>query len=202
MPGWLIAWTSEHGVQLGALLGTALVLIIGTTVVVAARRGLLRLLTGVHPRIRLSYGTTLLITRAVSAVLWIVVALVVLNVWGIDAAGLWTSLVSIATLIGVGFLATWTMVSNVTATFFLTIWRPFHLGDDVEILPENLKGRVVDRNMMFTVLREERGTGIQVPNNLFFQKMFRVKENAEQYVFPFPDQNAAPMNVADRRSAG
>jgi small-conductance mechanosensitive channel len=42
------------------------------------------------------------------------------------------------------------------------------------MLPENLKGRAVDRNLMFTALREEGGTILQIPNNLFFQKMFRV----------------------------
>ena len=56
----------------------------------------------------------------------------------------------------------------------LAIWRPFRLGDNVELLPENLKGRAIDRNLMFTVLREDSGALLQVPNNLFFQKMFRV----------------------------
>ena len=76
-----------------------------------------------------------------------------------------------------GFLATWAMVSNVTASLFLTIWHPFRLGDTVELLPENLKGRAIDRNLMFTVLREESGSVLQVPNNLFFQKIFRVSGN-------------------------
>ena len=46
--------------------------------------------------------------------------------------------------------------------------------DTVELLPENLKGRAVDRNLMFTVLAEDDGSFLQVPNNLFFQKIFRV----------------------------
>jgi small-conductance mechanosensitive channel len=58
--------------------------------------------------------------------------------------------------------------------FFITIWRPFHLGDNVELLPENLKGRVIDRNLMFTVLSEDSGATLLVANNLFFQKIFRV----------------------------
>jgi len=44
---------------------------------------------------------------------------VLLDIWGVGIAGLWTFLVSVITLIGVGFLATWTMVSNVTASLFL-----------------------------------------------------------------------------------
>lgn len=44
-------------------------------------------------------------------------------------------------MIGVGFLATWTMVSNVTASVFMAIWKPFHFGNTVEVLPEKLEGR-------------------------------------------------------------
>jgi hypothetical protein len=49
----------------------------------------------------------------------------------------------------------------------------------VSLLPEDLKGRVVDRTTMFTVLREESGATLMIPNNLFFQKIFRVDENRE-----------------------
>jgi len=93
-----------------------------------------------------------------------------------DCGGL---LVSATAVIGVGFLATWAMVSNFTASFFLTIWQPFRLGDTVILLPDNTGGRVTDRNLMFTVLREQDGSVINVPNNFFFQKIFRVVSAAE-----------------------
>jgi small-conductance mechanosensitive channel len=110
----------------------------------------------------------------VTITLWLVALLLVLDLWGIGVGGLWTLMVSVATIIGVGFLATWAMVSNVTASLFLAIWRPFRLGDTVELLPENLKGRAIDRNLMFTVLREDGGSFLQIPNNVFFQRIFRV----------------------------
>jgi len=69
------------------------------------------------------------------------------------------------------------MISNFTASFFLVLWRPFHVGQIVEMLPENLKGRVIDRSLMFTTLSEESGSVLQIPNNLFFQKIFRVSGN-------------------------
>jgi len=69
------------------------------------------------------------------------------------------------------------MTSNFTASFFLALWRPFHVGQTVEVLPENLKGRVVGRNLMFTTLSEESGSVLQIPNSLFFQKMFRVSND-------------------------
>jgi small-conductance mechanosensitive channel len=53
----------------------------------------------------------------------------------------------------------------------------------VEVLPENLKGQVIDSNLMFVVMREDSGTVIQIPNNMFFQKMFRVTGSGDLSFF-------------------
>ena len=116
--------------------------------------------------------TNLIISRSVAAALWILTAFMILNLWGVGLGGVWALLVSVVTVVGVGFLATWTMISNITANFFL--WRPFHFGETVEILPENLKGRVADLNSMFKALREESGNVLWIPNNLFFEKIIKV----------------------------
>jgi small-conductance mechanosensitive channel len=76
-------------------------------------------------------------------------------------------------VIGVGLLAVWTMVSNITASLFIWIWRPYELGETIEMLPNNVKGRAVDRSLMFTTLREADGTLLMIPNNQFFQNVIR-----------------------------
>jgi hypothetical protein len=145
--------------------------LLGASVVIVLLKGLLRGWLGrVEPRLRLRYETVLTITRAVSGALWVIVGMLVLEIWGISLGGFWTLLVSAATIIGVGFLATWTMVSNITASLFLAIWRPFRLGDSIEVLPENLKGRVIDSNLMFVVVRED-GALIQI--RTICSQMFR-----------------------------
>jgi small-conductance mechanosensitive channel len=47
------------------------------------------------------------------------------------------------------------------------------MGDRIEIPADELKGRVIDLNLLFTTLREEDGSLLQVPNNFFFQKAIR-----------------------------
>jgi small-conductance mechanosensitive channel len=149
-------------------------LLVGVACVIILVNHLLKnLLAPAGARVGLRAGTITSFGRVITITLSFV-ALLLLDLWGVGVGGLWTVLVSAVTIIGVGFLATWAMVSNVTASLFLTIWRPFRLGDTVELLPENLKGRAVERNLMFTVLREEGGSVLQIPNNLFFQKIFRV----------------------------
>jgi small-conductance mechanosensitive channel len=179
----IAAWLDQHHVSLTTVVVTLAVLI-GASIALAKLNRLLRGWAGyLEARLHLPYETVMTFTRAITAVLWLIVGIIVLDIWGVGVGGIWTVLVSAATVIGVGFLATWTMVSNVTASFFMTLWRPFRHGDTVELLPENLRGRMVDRNLMFTVLREDSGSVIQVPNNLFFQKMFRVTDGDERSLF-------------------
>jgi small-conductance mechanosensitive channel len=172
----IVQWLDRHDVKATTLLITAVLLIGASIVIFLLKRLLQNWLRRVEARLGLPYEAVLTVTRVISSALWVITVLVILEIWGIGVGGVWTVLVSAATLVGVGFLATWTMVSNITASFFIMIWRPFRLGDTVEILPESLKGRVVDRDLMFVVLREEAGSALRIPNNLFFQKMFRVSD--------------------------
>lgn len=105
--------------------------------------------------------------------LGLLLLVLLLRAWGIDVSVLWTTFVGMLTVIGVGLLATWTMVSNVTARFFIWFWQPARLGQRIEIFPENLCGRVIEENLMFTELRQEDGQIIVIPNNLLFQRVIR-----------------------------
>src|SRR5258708_18925065 len=168
-----------------AVAGTVVIVLVGLAGSVYRNRAWSRVLLGSLLRLRLPSETTVLFTGALSSLLWLSAGLLVLDVWGISVGGIWTVLASVAAVIGVGFLAVWTMVSNITANLFITIWHPFRLGATVEVLPANLRGRGIDRNLMFTVMRAASGPPLQIPNNLFFQKMFRVFASHEQYLFEF-----------------
>ena len=179
----LIAWLNKSNVSFLTVSATIALLVATAIAVLLINRLLRQLIRRIESRLQLPYETLLTVTRFSTGSLWLVAFLLVLNLWGVGVGGVWTLLASAVAVIGVGFLAVWTMVSNVTAGFFITVWRPFHLGQTVEILPEALKGRVIDRNMMFTALREEGGSVLHVPNNLFFQKIFRVTDGSKRSLF-------------------
>jgi len=181
----LLAWLSSYGPRIEIVLETAAIVIAAFVAGAWVSRMLRRSLIERSRHRRIPYETVLLLTRGATAFVWVGAGILALDLWGFSVTGLWAFLVSISTVIGVGFLATWTIISNVTANLLIAIWRPFHLGDTVEIIPENVKGLVVDRNMMFTALRERPGTTLRVPNNLFFQKLFRVTEQSDQSMFEF-----------------
>ncbi|HTX65361.1 MAG TPA: mechanosensitive ion channel domain-containing protein, partial [Opitutaceae bacterium] len=46
-------------------------------------------------------------------------------------------------------------------------------GDEIEFAGEPVRGRVVDLNFVYTTLRSADGSVLQIPNNLFFQKVLK-----------------------------
>ena len=176
---------TKYDVHIDRVVETVLLLMLASVCILYLTRFVRKVLLQVQAKRHISYETMILLTRLTTVALWVTTGILLLSFWGISVTGLWTLIVSVSAVIGVGFLAVWTMVSNITANFFITIWHPFPMGATVEMLPENLKGRVIDRNMMFTILREESGSALFIPNNLFFQKMFRVSHDNEQHLFEF-----------------
>jgi small-conductance mechanosensitive channel len=173
----IIEWLNQHNINPVKTIGTVATILLASIVIPRLSRSLKQWLIHFQSRLNLSDKTNFTINRVIIAVLWTLTVFIVLDVWGVGLGGVWALLVGTITIIGVGFIATWAMTSNLTASFFLVLWRPFHVGQTVEILPENLKGRVVDRNLMFTTLSEDSGSVLQIPNSLFFQKIFRVSSD-------------------------
>ena len=170
----ILGWLAHYNIELSTVLGTFALVVAAAVLIFLVNRLLKKWLQPAEARLGLRAEDITTIVRVVTAILWFIALLAAFDLWGIGFGGFWTVLVSAATIIGAAFVATWAMVSNVTADLFITIWHPFRLGDTVELLPEKLKGRAIDRNLMFTSLLEEDGSVLQVPNNLFFQKIFRV----------------------------
>jgi small-conductance mechanosensitive channel len=71
----------------------------------------------------------------------------------------------------------WSVLSNVSCTVIMLVSRPFHIGDEIEVAGEPITGRVVDLNFIYTTLKDGDGRLVQIPNNLFFQKVIKRRVN-------------------------
>jgi small-conductance mechanosensitive channel len=66
------------------------------------------------------------------------------------------------------------------ASILIVIFRPFGVGDSVEIIGDDpVFGEVTDLNPVYTTLRARDGSILQVPNNLFFQKALKRHSSAD-----------------------
>ena len=105
--------------------------------------------------------------------IWIAAFVLLLEIFGVSLGGLWTVLSAMLAIVGIGFVAVWSILSNTLCTFVILIFHPFAVGDEIEFAGEPVRGKVVDLNFIYTTLRCEDGSHMQVPNNLFFQKVLK-----------------------------
>lgn len=100
----------------------------------------------------------------------LVALLLCLTAYGIPIGSFWTLVSTTLGLVAIGFVAVWSVLSNISSTFLIMIAHPFRVGDYVSLVGEEVMGRVVDINFLFTTIRKGSGDVFMVPNNQFFQK--------------------------------
>jgi small-conductance mechanosensitive channel len=81
-------------------------------------------------------------------------------------------------LVAIGFVATWSILSHFLCTFVLILFKPFSIGDEIDIPGDAVNGKVVDITLIYTTLRTSTGEFVQVPNNVFLQKIFKRRVGA------------------------
>ncbi len=115
--------------------------------------------------------------------------LLVLQITGVFEQA-WAVLSATLAALAVGFIAIWSVLSNMTSALLLLLYGPFRIGDEIELIDTNgtvvLKGKVVDMNLMFTTL-QDRSSATRIPNNIFLQKLVRVQREGAA---PNPSEDA------------
>ncbi len=126
--------------------------------------------------------TEVLTRKALAWITALVAALIIVLLWGGSLENFWISLTSIIAVVAIGFFAVWSILSNVVAGVILLVSRHINVEDQVELMPDGVKGRIKDISLMFVTL-ESGGDKIQVPNNLMLQRMVKIKIRSKKDFF-------------------
>jgi small-conductance mechanosensitive channel len=121
---------------------------------------------------RLSDRVATIFRITIRSILMTLALLMVLEQFGI-LHNFWTWFLGVIALVAIGFVAVWSVLSNILCTLLILIYHPFRVGEKIEIPADSLSGTVIDLNLFFTTLKEDSGELIQIPNNIFFQKPIR-----------------------------
>ncbi|MBA4149253.1 MAG: mechanosensitive ion channel [Verrucomicrobia bacterium] len=125
----------------------------------------------------------------------------ILSRFGINVNGILAVLATGVAMIAIGFVAVWSVLSNLLCTFVLIIFKPFSVGDDLEFSADQIGGKVVDLTLIFTTLRGKEGELYQIPNNLFFQKIFKCRPGNKAVGLDEQLQRVAPADSLVQVSA-
>lgn len=171
----------EYIVKAVQTLGTIVIVLL---VMMLLLRFISRMAAMLKSQEKISPPLILILRSALKWLVYISVLLIILQQIGIKINSLWTLLTATATMVAIGFVAVWSVLSNLLCTLMLIIFRPFQIGDKIEIvdpaMTAGVKGRVKNINMLFTTLIETTDKPgdvwkTHIPNNLFFQKIVRCK---------------------------
>ena len=93
-----------------------------------------------------------------------------LVIWNVDIKNAWTAITGILALVAVAFFAVWSLIGNILAGVLLYFTSPFKVEDYIEIMPDEIRGQVLMIYTFYTVLIDDCGNYIMIPNSMFFQK--------------------------------
>ncbi|MBL9191973.1 MAG: mechanosensitive ion channel [Opitutaceae bacterium] len=103
----------------------------------------------------------------------------ILSLWGFQLGTIIALLGTVLGLVAIGFVAVWSVLSNFLCAFVLVLFKPFSVGDEVELTGgEGVKGKVIDLSLIFTTLEVSPEETVLVPNNTFFQRSFKRRVGA------------------------
>jgi len=128
----------------------------------------------IHEQLRITTAFTLR---------WIIILITTISVmglFGLSVSSIWAAFSALFVLLGIGFVAVWSVLSNMLCSVLLVIFAPFRMGEEIEIQDPTasiiISGKVVSINLMHTTLIHDNDGQeeiIKVPNNFFFQKYVR-----------------------------
>lgn len=129
------------------------------------------------------------VTNYFILMLFLVLFLSLMMVWGVDYEGMLVFLSSVLAVIGVALVAQWSILSNITAGVIVFFSFPARIGDTVEIVDgaHRIKGTITEINLFQVLLIDEDKQEIAYPNNLILQRpVIKVVEQSKE-----PQQNAS-----------
>jgi len=79
---------------------------------------------------------------------------------------------SVLAIVGIGFVAQWSILSNLTASVILFFSHPLRLGDRIRVMDKDFDwtGKVEDISGFYLFMRTDDGRRITIPTNLVIQK--------------------------------
>jgi small-conductance mechanosensitive channel len=118
-------------------------------------------------------------TKIVNLLLLLIGTISIMGIWGLDQKELFVFLTSTLTVLGIGFFASWSILSNITSGLLLYFNHPLHIGDHVKIMDKEypVEGILKDITMFFMHIETIDGEMVTIPNSVVTQKTISIKSN-------------------------
>jgi MscS family membrane protein len=99
------------------------------------------------------------------------------TIWGVDKNELFLFFTSIITVLGIGFFAQWSILSNITSGIIIFFSHPIKLGDVIRISDKDylVEGKLTNISFFYMHLETlEDKHKITIPNSIALQKIITI----------------------------
>ena len=113
-----------------------------------------------------------LIIKHINFLTFFLVTFALVLIWGVDVKNFTSVLLSVFAVIGIGFFAQWSILSNITSGIIMFFIFPYKIGDYVKIHDKDhaYEGMIDDIKTFHLIIKTEKGETITYPNSLMLQK--------------------------------
>ncbi|WP_272166012.1 mechanosensitive ion channel family protein [Vibrio diabolicus] len=135
------------------------------------------------------------IQRCFNVVLLFLTASVFAIITGIGYGDVSLFLSSIFAVLGVAFIAQWSILSNITASFLIFFVFPYRVGDRIKVVDkdEDISGEIQEISIFHVLIKHDNGNLITYPNNQILQKaVLKLAKNK-------PEPSKAKSRIYTRR---
>jgi len=157
------------------IIGTFVILIVGLLIQKLLQKTIDRYVR----KYRIAHRRNLAMHKTKSVFIYICMLIGIVLLWGVALESVWVSVAGLIGLIAIGFVAVWSILSNVVAGMLLFFNQTLRIEDQIELLPDGIGGKVLDVNSFFVILVDDEGNKLHVPNNFFFQRYVKHSEKRE-----------------------
>ena len=115
--------------------------------------------------------------------IYIIFGTVLAAIWGVEYRQLVVFMSSILAVLGVGFFAQWSILSNLTASVILFFNHPVRIGDRIKVIDKdfNYIGKVNDITGFFLFMKTDLGENITLPTSYVLQRGIQILDKEEAY---------------------
>ncbi len=151
---------------------TAIVLIVFAVMHIAKRRGINNMLK----KFNFTLQRRKLTLRMINLLLTIIAVIFISAIWGVRQTDIVVFISSVIAVLGIAFVAQWSLLSNITAGLILFFNHPLKIGDHIKIIEKDfvIEGIVNDITFFFIHIKTENREKITISNTVILQKTISI----------------------------
>ena len=114
--------------------------------------------------------------RMINLLLTIAALVFISAIWGVKQSDIVVFISSVLAILGVAFVAQWSLLSNITAGLILFFNHPLKIGDHIKLLEKDfvIEGIVDDITFFFVHIKADNKEKITISNTAILQKTISI----------------------------